>query len=166
MVFNNNKQKESKMIKFDSEGKLYFNDDGEVYYQFRSNSRFYYLGSIKDGVFTSKKKKKDLFRKNNSFAFNNQLILEGDFNILHTIYEKRSHFYIAKQDILKYGEIMQFKRIGQEKQIFVPLNAFYMSKDEAIKNAQKNVSYVNATVTSSSNFGNKDCTQILLFEKH
>ncbi len=145
--------------------KLYYYDDGKVYLQLPNNTKLFYLGCIKSGVLYTDKKQKDVFRKNNSFAYNYQLIKNGDFNILHTTYEEKSHFYLSKAEVLKFGKLMQFKNKGQEKQIFVPLNSFHRSIEEAIKNVENKINFGNASMTTPYGFSTKDCTQISLFEK-
>lgn len=146
--------------------KLYYYLDGKVYLQLPNNTKLFYLGCIKNGVLNTSKKQKDIFRINNSFAYNYQLIKNGDYSILHTIYEEKSHFYISKSDVLKYGKILHFKKKGQEKQIFVPLNSFFKSKEEAIKQYEKSIRFKNATNTLISKFESIDCTQISIFENN
>lgn len=151
------------MIQNQNFEKLYFYEDGKVYLQLKDNPRLFYLGCKKGDEFISHKKQKDLFRKNNSLAYNFQLITKGDFNILHTIFDKKSHFYISRADVLKYGRIMHFKDKGQEKQIFVPINAFHKSIDEVNKSSCNGINFGNASMTKPVKFINRDCTQVTLF---
>lgn len=145
--------------------KLTYFEDGKVYLQLQDNPRLFYLGCKKGDEFISHKKQKDLFRKSNSFAFNYQLIINGDFKYLHTIYEKKSHFYLSKSEVLKYGKIMHFKNKGQEKQIFVPLNVFHKAINDIESDCRNGISFGNASVTKPALFVNRNCTQLPLFSK-
>ncbi|MCI0716744.1 MAG: hypothetical protein L0Y77_10605 [Chlorobi bacterium] len=141
--------------------RLYFYENGKVYLQLDNDTRLLFLGCIVDNELIVYKKQKDIFRLNNSFAFNNNLIKNGDFEILHIIYERKIHYYLSREEALTLGRLMHFKKQGQELQIFVSISLFHKSKDEVI--LRYNAQFSNASSTKPQQFTKSNDTQLLLF---
>lgn len=132
--------------------------NGNVYLKLNNENRDRYLGRLTDEELKSHKRYKDVFRKDKSLAFNSQLLETINFEILHVVLEK-SDLFITRKKANEIGN----KRCYEEVQTFVPLIAFFKTKDEAIRNTSNGINFGNASMTKPVNFVNRDCTQIPLF---
>lgn len=142
--------------------KLHCYGDGKVFLENPNHSKLIYQGYLKGDEFYSHKRPKDLFRKTHSLAFTNKLFSDLNFNLL-CVNHGKSKYYLLKEDVLRVGKLMCFKSKGQEAQYFVPISAFYKTKDEAIRNSSKGGNFGNTSMTTPVNFVNRDCTQLPLF---
>lgn len=76
------------------------------------------------GVFECKRiRAKHLHRKTNSIAFNYSLMQSDKIKIIKLSLDNEP-FYIAREYLLRVGEVYRYKKQGFELQIFVNLNYF------------------------------------------
>ena len=92
------------------------------------------IGYIRDDTFFVSREQNHVFRKNNSFGFNYNLLKYTElFNFVNIKYEGRI-YKIPKGTILNLGKIMNFKNASDgnsfELQIFMPINIISHYKTE------------------------------------
>lgn len=122
-----NKELLERFNKRDSENNVLTccNKTGKLSLFLSSENRKRDIGVIKfiNGIMIYEKKEKEaqIFRKNNSWSIPYiivELLLENSKIIFHT---EKCTYSITKEDVLKNGSFLFFKRSGFEKKIYIPI---------------------------------------------
>jgi hypothetical protein len=107
--------------------------DGRIFLDLPDNknhSRF--IGTLEgDTLHTDRNSRKHLFKKNQSLGFNHYLIKNDNFDFICVNYDCRQ-IWTSRMTVLKYGKAMKFKAKGYELQLFLPLEKFKDSKEDAL----------------------------------
>ena len=91
-----------------------------------------YIGKIISGTYIKKiSENEHFYRKNNSVAFNADLIENGQFDFINVIIIGSGNMLqTTRKYVLRYGLKHTFKKKGFEQQIFLPLELFGLDKAE------------------------------------
>jgi hypothetical protein len=98
-------------------------DTYAMYLKLLSEGRARHLGNIDTRakvMFVERDRQKHLYRKTQSYGFNEYVLRNGDFNTV-VLTDDFGKYVIPKDTIFQYGNYLNHKRSGFELQIFLRL---------------------------------------------